>query len=106
MSGGSFNYLSYKDGYDLLETLAEEDLCSMANTIESYGVDDKAIVRHIKLMLDKMLAIRNMTEELTELSIKSEKVFKAVEWFESSDTSKESAIRAINDFSKSSGWDQ
>jgi hypothetical protein len=99
MSGGSFNYLCYKDGYDLLETSTEDDLCSMVNTIETYGIDDKAIVRHIKLMLNKMLAIRNMTDELTELSAKSAEVFRAVEWFESCDTSKESAIKAINDFS-------
>ena len=72
MSGGSFDYLCMKDGVDLLENSSEEQLCSMANVIETYGVDDKAVLIHIRIMLDKMLAIRNMTEELTELSTKSE----------------------------------
>ena len=52
-------------------------------------------------MLDKMTAIRAMTQELTDLSIKSEGVFKAVEWYESCDTSKESALDAIKVFNKS-----
>jgi hypothetical protein len=99
LSGGSFNYLYCKDGYDLLETSTEEDLCSMANTIESYDVDGEEALKHIRLMLNKMTEIRSMIDDLTDLSVKAEGVFKAVEWFESSDTSAESAIKAIREFS-------
>ena len=98
MSGGSFNYLCYKDGYDLIEESAEDDLCRMANTIESYGLGGEEVVKHIKLMLGKMLEVKKITQELTDLSIKSEEVFKAVEWFESCDSSKELALKAIREF--------
>lgn len=90
MSGGSWNYLCYKDVDELMNDSSTELLQDMADRLNSAGFEDVAkdtqrLVEYIKLA---SIRIETLFETLSP-------VFKAVEWFDSGDWGKETLNNEI-----------
>lgn len=88
MSGGSFDYLSIKDIDELAN--CRETIKRMAETIEKYVHDSEAAKQTQK--------IYDLFEEAERIKSGLENVWYAVEWAESGDWDKESAIIAIKKY--------
>lgn len=93
MSGGSFNYICWKEGSDLFEPHNVQELERMVDTLEVLGYEDAAretydLIRTIK---QARIRVSTMHDRLSE-------VFHAVEWYESGDSSPERIEEAIKNY--------
>ena len=91
MSGGSFNYLCYKETEDLFNRIS--DLEDMRESLIKYGYEDIAkdtqrLIEYIKLAECVISTLKGMLEP----------VFHAVEWYESADYSKETMIEILEKY--------
>lgn len=92
MSGGSFNYLCYKDTEDLLNGYSEE-LQDMREALIKYGYEDIAkdtqrLIEYIKSAKCTIGTLKDMLEP----------VFHAVEWYESGDYVKDTMINVLEKY--------
>lgn len=94
MSGGSFNYLCYKDNEDLLSSSVLEDLASMVEALYVEGFDVEA--RETQCVIGRIEYIKQVIEGIGSDEIR--KVWKAMEWFRSCDWSKSMVVRASQEF--------
>lgn len=85
MSGGSYNYLCYKDAYEIHEKT--EELNDMRDRLIELGFLDAASETESILLMLKSFEVRLQTR-IDRLN----KVWKAVEWFDSGD----SGIERVN----------
>jgi hypothetical protein len=81
MSGGSYNYLAFKSGADLLGGSGDYDLEAMADRLAGLGYAADAAKETISLLLT-IRAARNRIEVSVE---RLTRVWKAVEWWDSAD---------------------
>lgn len=89
MSGGSYNYLCYKDSTEIGNSI--EDLNSMATRLRGIGAIDLA---------DKTASIR-MDLELIQQKIESlQGIWHAVEWCDSHDSGPDGIDDAIAEYRK------
>ena len=91
MSGGSFNYLCYKDTEDLFNRIS--DLEDMRESLIKYGYEDIAkdtqrLIEYIKSAKCTIGTLKDMLEP----------VFHAVEWYESADYSEKDYIETVDKF--------
>lgn len=91
MSGGSYNYLCYKEGEDMFSYQCRSDLEDMANDLAAlpYAADvandTKALLLEINTALDKISALKERLDP----------IFRAQEWLVSSDGSEENLLDEI-----------
>ena len=91
MSGGSHNYLCYKDVEEIIyET---EELECMRDTLIKYGYED--IAKDTQRLVEYIKSAKVRIETLNDLL---KPVFKAIEWYESGDTSKESMNEILESY--------
>ena len=90
MSGGSFNYLCYRDAGDLLSGGHDEDLVSMITFLKGHGCKDVATSSQLLLddIRDARLKILDGLEKLND-------VWHSVEWYMSGDSGKDEVQEAV-----------
>lgn len=93
MSGGSYNYLCFKDGEELFEYGRLHDLENMASRLIELGYEDAAKeVLHMKYTIQQSLVrVQVMKDRL-------EDVMKAVEWNDSGDSGIDRVEEAIKKY--------
>jgi len=91
MSGGSYNYLCYKDGFEIHEK--KQELNDMRNRLIELGYLDAAKeTESILLMLDSFeVRIQARIDRLKD-------VWRSVEWYDSCDCGKDSVDIAIEKY--------
>lgn len=90
MSGGSWNYLCYKDIDELMNGSSTELLQDMADRLNSAGFEDvaKDTQRLVEYIKSASIRIETLFEALSP-------VFKAIEWFDSGDWGEETLNNEI-----------
>lgn len=93
LSGGSFDYLCYKDVPELMNSSSIADLESMVQHLQEYGYEDIArdTQRLIEYIQSASIRIEVLSENLND-------VFHAVEWHESGDISRETMIERLENY--------
>ena len=91
MSGGSFNYLCYKDGIDIFER--REELKSMRDRLIELGYLDAAKeTESILLVMDSFeVRLQARLDRIRD-------VWQTVEWCDSGDSEKEDVEKAIEKY--------
>ncbi len=91
MSGGSYNYLCYKDSDNINE--AREEINQMRDRLTGLGFLDVAKeTESVLLMLDSFEV--RLQARLDRLN----SVWRAVEWMDSGDSGKDSVEKAVNKY--------
>lgn len=93
MSGGSFNYLCYREVDELINS--QDDLESMRNTLIKYGYED--IAKDTQRLIEHIKSARRTIETLGNML---EPVFHAVEWYESGDYGEDTMIKILEKYRK------
>ena len=93
MSGGSWSYLYSKEVDELVQYGSIRLLEEMDDYLNSSGYEDvaKDVRRLVEYIKSAIIRIETLHEMLSP-------VFKAVEWYDSSDCGKDSVSRAIEDY--------
>lgn len=93
LSGGSFDYLCYKDVPDLMEGSSIEDLEKMVQHLQEYGYED--IARDTQRLIEY---IQSASIRIEVLSENLNGVFHAVEWHESGDICRDTMIAELEKY--------
>lgn len=93
MSGGSWNYLYSQEVDELVRYESIRLLEEMADYLNSSGYED--VAKDVRRLVEYIKSARIRIETLHEML---SPVFKAVEWYDSSDCGKDSVSRAIEDY--------
>ena len=93
MSGGSFNYLCFKDANELFEYGKIEDLEAMASRLIELGYEDAA-----KEVLNMKYTIQQSLIRVDVMQERLKGVMKAVEWYDSSYSGIEAIDQAIKKY--------
>lgn len=93
MSGGSFNYLCYKDTEDLFNRIS--DLEDMRESLIKYGYED--IAKDTQRLIEYIKSAECVIGTLKDML---EPVFHAVEWKESGDWGKDDMIEVLEKYRK------
>ena len=91
MSGGSFNYLCYKETEDLFNRIS--DLEDMRESLIKYGYED--IAKDTQRLIEYIKSAECVIGTLKDML---KPVFHAVEWYESADYSKETMIEILEKY--------
>jgi len=92
MSGGSFNYLYCKENIDDL-LYHTDDLDNMREALIKYGYED--IAKDTQRLIEY---IKSAEVRVTVLAKKLQGVFKAVEYYESSDWGKDTMLKKLEEY--------
>ena len=95
MSGGSFNYLCFKDNEDLFDQTNLNEMDNMASRLVELGFEDAA-----KETLNLKYTIQQSLIRSQVMKERLEGVWKAVEWYDSSDSSLENVEQEIKKYRK------
>ena len=93
LSGGSFDYLCYKDVPELMNSSSIANLESMVQHLQEYGYED--IARDTQRLIEY---IQSASIRIEVLSENLNGVFHAVEWHESGDISRETMIERLENY--------
>lgn len=93
MSGGSHNYLCYKDDSDLFKYDTLEDMENMASRLIELGFEDAA-----KETLNLKYTIQQAMVRSQVMKDRLQDVWKSVEWLDSSDSGIDSLNKAIEKY--------
>lgn len=93
MSGGSFDYLCYKDVPEIMNSSSIANLESMVQHLQEYGYED--IARDTQRLIEYIHLASIRIEVLSE---NLNGVFHAVEWHESGDISRETMIERLENY--------
>lgn len=93
LSGGSFDYLCYKDVPELMEPSSISNLESMVQHLQEYGYED--IARDTQRLIEY---IQSASIRIEVLSENLSRVFHAVEWHESGDFGRETMIAELEKY--------
>ncbi|URN94572.1 MAG: hypothetical protein NAG76_22610 [Candidatus Pristimantibacillus lignocellulolyticus] len=93
MSGGSYNYLCITRDEQLFEYGAINTLEQMSNRLIELGHEDAA-----KETYELKLIIQQAKLRANTISERMNKVWKAVEWYDSADWGKDSVDKAISNY--------
>lgn len=92
MSGGSFDYLFIRDGYDLGEH--EQDLNKMVDTLLELGYAEDAAREAYELLL----ILRQSRVRMDVIMKRLSGVFKAVEWWQNCDSTEDAVKEALTKY--------
>lgn len=93
LSGGSFDYLCYKDVPEIMNSSSIANLESMVQHLQEYGYED--IARDTQRLIEY---IHSASIRIEVLSENLNGVFHAVEWHESGDISRETMIERLENY--------
>ncbi len=93
MSGGSYNYLCFKDATDLLSRSHDAEIQQMADRLAALGYDDAAQMTTEVLLVLKQSRIR-IEARIQFLS----DVWHAIEWLDSCDISADTVEQIIKEW--------
>lgn len=93
MSGGSYNYLCYKDKHEMFKCGKTEDLEAMASRLIELGHEDAA-----KEVLNMKYTIQQSLVRVGVMKDRLNDVMKAVEWYDSSDSGIDRVDEAIKKY--------
>lgn len=91
MSGGSLNYLCYKEPAQLFDHL--EDLEQVEQHLLAFGYKD--IARDVRRLMEYIQSAEN---RITVLADQLENVFHAVEWYISADYGKDTLLKELEEY--------
>lgn len=94
MSGGSYNYLCYKDAHEILSWEGESELKRMADRLSELGYADDAAQETYSLLL-QIRQSRNYTSSVID---RMSDVWRAVEWNDSGDSNEDSIREALEKY--------
>jgi len=94
MSGGSYDYLCFKQADDLFQM--EEKLQAMADRLAALGYAEDAA----KETTSVLLQVRQARVRLQARIERLQHVWRAVEWWDSGDTSEDAVKEALEDYRK------
>jgi hypothetical protein len=94
MSGGSYNYLCYKDGHQILEAMG--DLEAMSARLAGLGYANDAAAETEDLLVLMRQALNRVGVRMRRL----EKVWHAVEWWDSADYGEDQVKEALAEYRK------
>ncbi len=92
MSGGSFNYLCYKDGSELLDL--EDDIDSMYHALKATGYAEDAAQETLELLQ----TIRDVKSKLNKAALRLENVWHGMEWWGSNDYSEDNFKNSLIEY--------
>lgn len=92
MSGGSYNYLCHADAEKLTEKTG--DLQSMADRLAGLGYAEDAAKETQQLLL----IVRQYENRANAIIDRLSKVWRAVEWWDSSDSGEDSVKNALDEY--------
>ena len=92
MSGGSFDYLCYKDADELFDS--ENSIKEMADVLIGLGYAEDAG----KATVDLLLELRRSRVYLQAMKDKLEPIWKAIEWWHSNDTGEDDFKIALDEY--------
>ena len=92
MSGGSYEYLCFKEADDLMN--AQRTIQAMADRLAGLGYAEDAALE----TTDLLLVIRQATVAIEARKRRLERVWRAVEWWDSCDSSEEDVKLALADY--------
>lgn len=92
MSGGSFNYLCHKDFSDLIS--AETDIQQMADELARLGYAPDAAQETMEVLLE----IRQARIRIEARTRRLNRVWQAIEWWQSGDYSEDAVKEAIRHY--------
>lgn len=93
MSGGSWGYLFSKEVDELVQYSSVELLEEMSDYLNSNGYED--VAKDVSRLVEYIKSARIRIETLHEML---SPVFKAVEWYDSADWSKDKVDEAIEEY--------
>ena len=93
MSGGSWGYLYSMEFDELVQYSSVELLEGMSDYLNSNGYED--VAKDVRRLVEYIKSARIRIETLHEML---SPVFKAVEWYDSADWSKDSVDEAIEEY--------
>lgn len=95
MSGGSFDYLFCKDGYELLETHNIKTLEDMERELISLKYDD--VAKDFRRLIEYIYSARNRVDVLADML---KPIMHDIEWYCSADISEDSLAETIEKYRK------
>lgn len=93
MSGGSFNYLCFKDWDELFGSGSIEEMEKMVSRLIELGYEDVA-----KETLQLKLTIQQSSLRIQTMKERLQDVWKAVEWSDSGDWGNDSVDKAVKKY--------
>jgi len=90
MSGGSYDYLFYKDPDELLNSLST--IQDMTDRLAGLGYADDAASETEYLLL----TIRQFENRISTMKARLEDVWRAVEWWDSNDSGEDGVKKALD----------
>lgn len=97
MSGGSYDYLCFKDAEDLLSGHVEGNIELMSNRLAGLGYATDAAAETEELLL----IIRQTRNRLSARAKRLHDVWYAVEWWDSCDSGEDSVKKALEKYRES-----
>lgn len=97
MSGGAYYYVYCRDVIDLLERRGE--LYEIIKSLNRYDYED--IAKDTQEFIHRIENIKTQIQEAEKYRKTLKNVFKAVEWYESGDYSKDTMIEILEGYRKS-----
>jgi hypothetical protein len=91
MSGGSYEYLCFKDGEDLFGDQVDRNMQAMADRLAGLGYAQDAAQETQWLLLE----IRASANRIQTAKNRLEKIWRAVEWWDSCDSSEDGVKNAL-----------
>jgi len=95
MSGGSYNYLCFKDAQELVSS--QEDIESMFSRLVAldYAVDAA------RETMELLMILRQYETRIAVIKTRLEPVWKSVEWWDSGDSCEDSLKAALEEYRNS-----
>ena len=94
MSGGSFNHLCHRQIEELIERIGYTDALDMAEELSKLPDGETAARETLQLFEDLRIVAMRFEARVEKLR----PLWRAVEWWKSCDTSKETALEALQEF--------
>lgn len=92
MSGGSLNYLYFKDAAELMNAVADLEVVE-AELLHTFEAKD--VAKDVRRLIEYINSANNRISVLAE---QLKEVMHAIEWYDSGDYGRESVNRCLNDY--------
>ena len=94
MSGGSYNYLCYKDATQLLSAESDSDIQGMSDRLAGLGYASDAAMETEQLLL----TIRQSRNRIDAIVKRLSPVWRAIEWWDSGDSGEDNVKDSLENY--------